>query len=47
MTQKITFLLKGMKGGICQVSKRYNKVNNEFCPDYDPKNQNFILNILI
>ena len=26
-----------MRGGICQVSKIYSKVNNEFCPDYDPK----------
>ena len=24
-----------MRGGICYVSKRYSKANNEFCPDYD------------
>ena len=27
----------GMRAGICQVWKRFNKANNEFCPDYDPK----------
>ena len=25
-----------MRVGICQVSKRYSKANNKFCPDYDP-----------
>ena len=25
-----------MRRGICQVSKRYSKANNKFCPDYDP-----------
>ena len=29
------FIEKGMRGGICLVSKRYSKANNEFCPDYD------------
>ena len=29
------FIEKGMRGGICCVSKRYNKANNEFCLDYD------------
>ena len=29
------FLERGMRGGICYVSKRYSKANNEFCPDYD------------
>ena len=29
------FIEKGMRGGICSVSKRYSKANNEFCPDYD------------
>ena len=29
------FIERGMRGGICYVSKRYSKANNEFCPDYD------------
>ena len=29
------FIERGMRGGICFVSKRYSKANNEFCPDYD------------
>ena len=29
------FIERGITGGICSVSKRYSKVNNEFCPDYD------------
>ena len=29
------FIEKGMRGGICYVSKRYSEANNEFCPDYD------------
>ena len=29
------FIERGMRGGICCVSKRYSKANNEFCPDYD------------
>ena len=29
------FVERGMRGGICYVSKMYSKANNEFCPDYD------------
>ena len=29
------FIERGMREGICSVSKRYSKANNEFCPDYD------------
>ena len=29
------FIERGMRGGICSVSKRYSKTNIEFCPDYD------------
>ena len=29
------FIERGMRGGICFVSKRYSKANIEFCPDYD------------
>ena len=36
-SEKHLFIKCGMRGGICQVSKIYSKVNNEFCPDYDPK----------
>ena len=36
-SEKYLFTESGMRGGICQVLKRYSKANNEFCPDYDPK----------
>ena len=29
------FIERGMRRGLCYVSKRYCKANNEFCPDYD------------
>ena len=29
------FIKRGMRGGICYVSERYSKANNELCPDYD------------
>ena len=29
------FIERVMRGGICYVSKRYSKANNESCPDYD------------
>ena len=29
------FIERGMREGICSVSKRYSKANNEFCPGYD------------
>ena len=29
------FIERVMRGGICYVSKRYSKGNNESCPDYD------------
>ena len=29
------FIERGMRGGICCVSKRYTKANNEFCLYYD------------
>ena len=29
------FIDKGMRGGICCVSKRYSKANNEFCSGFD------------
>ena len=28
------FIEKDMTGGICSISKRYGKANNEFCPDF-------------
>ena len=33
-----------MRGGISYVSKRYSKVNNEYCPNYDDKKpENYII----
>ena len=29
------FIERGMRRGICFVSKRYSKANNEFCLHYD------------
>ena len=34
------FIGKGMRGGICSVSKRCSKANNESCPDYDETKPN-------
>ena len=35
-SEKYVFIESGMRLGICQVSKRYSKASNKFCPDYDP-----------
>ena len=32
------FIEKGLRGGIPYIVKRHSKANNEYCPDYDPKN---------
>ena len=35
------FFKQGMRGGVSYIKKRYSKVNNEYCKDYDkekPKN---------
>ena len=40
------FIERGMRGGICYVSKRYSKVNNEFCPDYDESKQKVYIKYL-
>ena len=29
------FIEKGLRGGISYITKRHNKANNEYCPDYD------------
>lgn len=29
------FMEKGLRGGVCMVSKRFSKANNPQCPDYD------------
>ena len=29
------FIEKGVRGGISYIAKQHNKVNNEYCPDYD------------
>ena len=40
------FIEKGLRAGICQVSKRYSKANNEFCPDYDESKQKVYIKYL-
>ena len=35
-SEKHVFIESGMRLGICQISKRYSKASNKFCPDYDP-----------
>ena len=40
------FIEKGMRGGICYVSKRYSKANNEFCPHYDETMQKVYIKYL-
>ena len=37
-SEKHVFIESGMRLGICQISKRYSKASNKFCPDYDPNN---------
>ena len=37
---------KGMRGGICCVSKRHSKANNEFCLDYDKTKPNVYIKYL-
>ena len=37
---------KGMRGGICCVSKRHSKANNEFCLDYDKTKPNIYIKYL-
>ena len=34
------------KGGICDVIKRYSKVNNLDCPDYDPTKETIYINYI-
>ena len=29
------FFEQGMRGGASYINKRYSKVNNKYCPDYD------------
>ena len=33
------FFEKGMRGGVCYISKRYSKANNKYLKSYDPKQE--------
>ena len=39
------FIERGMRGGICCVSKRYSKANNEFCLNYDKTKLKVYINL--
>ena len=42
----MTSIEKGLRGGISYIAKRHGQVNNEYCPDYDPKKPStFILSL--
>ena len=43
---KYLFIEKGLRGGISFIAKRFDKANNEYCPDYDPKKASTLISYL-
>ena len=40
------FIEKALRGGISYIAQRYNKANNKFMEDYDPKNPSKFITFL-
>ena len=43
---KYLFIVKGLRGGISYIAKRYTKVNNKYMNDYNPKKQSTFMTYL-
>ena len=41
------FIEKGLREGISYIAKRHSKANNEYCPDYDKINHQYLFHTLI
>ena len=46
MKSTYLFIVKGLRGGISYIAKRYAKVNNKYINDYDPKKPSTFISYL-